>query len=298
MDDGVLRTVAEQVGLPPQVEFGPDVGSPGRTSVRQVGDDLFLKVFLGRSGRKAHRERAALEVLRSHDVPAPHMIGHGDLPDGRPWVLVTRLHGAPFGRLLPAQLVTDAERVEWYRWAGRTARLLHQVDVPAFGPWTTDPVSDAGTHYRQRSLGLLAEAVGVGRFDGQLLERVAAAQVELAPSLRSIAGPVLVHRDLNPHNLLGERLPDGSWIRTGVIDFESSGGGDPLEDLCWLPVAEPRQPVENAFLDGYGSTVAMHRSGADRVRYHQLDLILDMGTWTTMEDRSLVERAANRLLSL
>ena len=175
------------------------------------------------------------------------------------------------------------------------------MNVPAFGPWTADPVSDAGTHYRERSLGLLAEAVELGRFDRQLLERIAAAQVELASSLRSIGGPVLVHRDLNPHNLLGERLPDGSWIRTGVIDFESSGGGDPLEELRWLPVAEPRQAIEEAFLDGYGSTAATHRSGVDRVRYHQLDLILDMGTWPTMEDRSLVERAeraANRLLAL
>ncbi|MCB1038066.1 MAG: phosphotransferase [Acidimicrobiales bacterium] len=121
-------------------------------------------------------------------MPAPRLVGHGDLPDGRPWFLVTRLPGAPFGRLLPARPTTDAERVEWYRWAGRTARELHQVVVPAFGPWTADPVSDATTHYRERSLGLLAESVNAGRFDRQLLERVAAAQVELAPSLCSIAG--------------------------------------------------------------------------------------------------------------
>jgi aminoglycoside phosphotransferase (APT) family kinase protein len=301
MDDGALRAVAEQVGLPAQVAFGPDVGSPGRTSVRQVGDDLYLKVFLGQSGRKAHRERAALELLASSRVPAPRVAGHGHLADGSPWVLVTRLPGTPLGRLGLPQPETDAQRTEWYRWAGRTAVELHEVDVPAFGPWTADPVDDAATHYRERSVGLLAEALAVGRLDRQLLERVSSAQLELASSLRSIGSPVLVHRDLNPHNLLARMQPDGSVIRTGIIDFESSGGGDPLEDLRWLPVAQPRRPVEEAFLDGYGSTVAMHRSGADRTRYHQLDLILDIATWPTMEDRSLIaraEHAAQRLLSV
>lgn len=301
MDGGAWRSVIEQAGLPAEVAIGPELGSPGRTSVRSVGDDLFVKVFLGRSGRKPDRERAALELLAASSLVVPRLVGHGRLDDGSPWVLINRLPGQPLGRQPAMGPPTDEDRIEWYRWAGRTARALRQVAVPAFGPWTVDPADDPVAYHRQRSAGLLDEAIAQRWLELQLLERIAAAQRELEPSLRWIDRPVLVHRDLNPHNLLGALGADGRWTCTGVIDFESSGGGDPLEELRWLAVAEPQEAAEDAFLDGWGSTIAAHRDGLERVRYHQLDLVLDIGTWPTMEDRSLIERAeraANRLLAL
>jgi aminoglycoside phosphotransferase (APT) family kinase protein len=164
--------------------------------------------------------------------------------------------------------------------------------VPAFGPWTADQVDDPQLHYRRRSAGLLIEAQRIGRLDRSVLGRIAAAQRELEAALAAVGSPVLVHRDLNPHNLLGARSPSGTWSRTGIIDFESSGGGDPLEDLRWLAIAEPRHAVGEAFLHGYRSASPSRRFDTDRIRYHQLDLILDIATWPRLADQSLAGRAA------
>jgi aminoglycoside phosphotransferase (APT) family kinase protein len=193
-----------------------------------------------------------------------------------------------------------SDRAAWYRWAGLSASELHRIEVPALGPWTADPIDDPVLHHRSRSAELLAEAAVVGRLDRAVIRRIADAQRELEATLRAIGSPVLVHRDLNPHNLLATRGPAGTWTRTGIIDFESSGGGDPLEDLRWLAIAEPRPGVQEAFLDGYRSDNPTRRFEADRIRYHQLDLVLDIATWPHLVDRSLVERsvaAAERLLA-
>jgi aminoglycoside phosphotransferase (APT) family kinase protein len=299
MDGGVDRDLVDQVGLPPTTVLGPDLGSAGRTRVHLAADRGVLKVFLGRSGRKPARERAALEALAGGTPTVPRLVDHGELADGSPWVLMSLLAGRPMGRLPEARRASDRERIDWARWAGRSAGELHQTIVPAFGPWTADPAEDPVHYYRERSAALLEEARAVGRLGAGLLDRIAAAQHELEPSLGTIGPPVLVHRDLNAHNLLGFRRPDGSWVRTGVIDFESSGGGDPLEDLRWLALTQPRGPVEAAFIGGYLDAGAALPSDAARIRYHQLDLVLDIGTWQAMEDRSMIERAqvaADRLL--
>lgn len=292
MDPEDLSLLRDRAGLGRHAVVGPDLGTPGRTRVHRLGEDLYVKVFLGRSGRKAPRERAALTALSGRGLPVPLLVDHGHLGDGAPWILVTRLSGAPMDPRSADPPSPPSERAEWYRWAGRSASELHRIEVPAFGPWTVDPIDDPLLHHRSRSAELLAEAGVVGRLDRALIRRIADAQRELEATLGASGPPVLVHRDLNPHNLLGTRDAAGTWTRTGIIDFESSGGGDPLEDLRWLAVAEPRPAVQEAFLDGYRSDTPSRRFEDDRIRYHQLDLVLDIGTWPRLADRTLVERAA------
>lgn len=300
MDAGDLRLLREHAGLGHDAVLGPDLGTPGRTRVHPLGEDHYVKAYLGASGRKAAREQAALTALVGRALPVPALVDHGQLADGSPWVLLTRLPGTPMDARRADRPAPPAERAAWYRWAGRTAGELHQVQVPAFGPWTADPVADPVHHHRRRSAGLLDQARVVGRLPPTLLDRIHRAQRALEPALAASGPPVLVHRDLNPHNLLGTQDPTGSWTRTGIIDFESSGGGDPLEDLRWLALAEPRPLVQEAFLDGYRTSAPSALFDADRIRYHQLDLVLDIATWPHLDDPSLgprAEAAAERMLS-
>jgi aminoglycoside phosphotransferase (APT) family kinase protein len=130
--------------------------------------------------------------------------------------------------------------------AGELLARIHSVAwrESTVDPWFYEPVPD------DRWLGLVAAARAAGASWCDLLEShvdeiVAATQIV---DHRPLVGIVRCHLDFNRENVLIDR--EG---RTWVIDWENSGGGDPVEELVQsvFEFAGVTPDAGRAFLAGY-----------------------------------------------
>lgn len=256
-----LRRVLTALERPVPDTVPPDLGSDGRMHV-YVFDDVVVK-FDGRhhSGSMV-RERSALELLAGTDLPVPQLVAAGDLPDGRRWCAITKLAGEPPpDALIPAHDVSPPLA----RQMGEQIARLHQaVQPPGFGTW------DRGTdttliEEEKRRLGVFEEMGREARIvpDEELdallalMEKTRLA-MESAPST-----PVLAHRDVQPRNTL---VAAGELC--GLIDFESSAGGDPAEDFNVLGL-DWTTPGFAAFVEGYAAQGGqLGQDAADRMAHY------------------------------
>ena len=221
-----LEQVLRSLSLP--LPEGPltDLGSTRRTHVF-VLDDLVVKCdAVDRVGSDSMvREGAALELLRTTELPVPRLLHTGELDDGRRWVVLSRLEGTP-----PADAARPAHELT-VGLAGQlgaiVARLHRAVEPPAFGNWARSPRRTVLEEHRQRlqtldSMAREAWIVPEGELD-DLLELLSSTEGPLTDVYR----PVLAHRDVQPRNV----LVDEAGTVTGLLDFESSAGADPAEDF-------------------------------------------------------------------
>ena len=271
MNDGpdALEQILGSLSHPVPTKPPTDLGSPRRTHVFVV-DDLVVKCDAAdRAGEGSMaRERQALELLRDTDLPVPRLLHHGALGDGRSWVVLSRLDGAP-----PADAARPAHELSPHL-AGQlgavVARLHAAAEPPGFGTWSQPPRRSFLEEHRRRVGILEAMARDAGIVGADELE-------DLLELLRSTAGglvdfttPVLAHRDVQPRNV----LVDETGTLSALLDFESSAGGDRAEDFRVVGL-DWTSPGFAAFARGYGAVRGPLDDGfADRVAHYVLEWAL------------------------
>ena len=80
-------------------------------------------------------------------------------------------------------------------------------------------------------------------------------RLDVAATLPGEVGPVVVHGDYGPNNVL---LDPGTFTVTAVLDWEWAHAGQPLEDLAWCEwIVRMHHPAQasalDAFFAAYGS---------------------------------------------
>jgi len=220
----------------------PDLGSRERTHVFIVGD-VVVKIDLS-SVQRAARERAALEHLATTDLPVPRCLGSGVLEDGREWIAISRLDGAPPpDALRPVHEISASLASQ----LGSISARLHAAPGPGYiGPSTRpyDSYVERAEHQTRRMTDLGYGTHCVARDE---LDDLMALLDATRPCLATAPVPArLVHGDVQPRNV----LVDESGTITALIDFEVAGGGDPTEDFALVGL-DWHAPGFAAFCAGY-----------------------------------------------
>lgn len=185
---------------------------PGRRAVLREhadGAGSWIKVVPPSKVRRLLRRLEAFREALAGCDPAPVAIPELQEVDAGRGVLAF----APLpGTALHARLVDqDAGRVRALRTAARALAALHSVHAP--GP----AVPEAPGHGRLETWAQIAATCDPEPLPGLL---------ELLPELQGTPGPAchLVHGDLHDRNI----LLDGT--RTGLLDLDAAGRGDPASD--------------------------------------------------------------------
>jgi aminoglycoside phosphotransferase (APT) family kinase protein len=220
LDD--LRRVAAAVGIPLPPGRPADLGSLGRTHVWVVGD-VVVKCDDRLGSSSMVREASALELLAGSGLPVAEVVAAGEFDDTRRWIVLSRLEGEP-----PPDAARPAHELS-PSLAGQmgalVARLHAAVRPPGFGSWATGSRTFADEQ-RARGEALLRMGREATIVPEAVLGRVDRLAEASRPAVVERTEPVLAHRDVQPRNV----LVDGDRV-TALLDFESSGGGDPAEDL-------------------------------------------------------------------
>ncbi len=186
------------------------------------------------------RERNALALLRDASaLRVPEYIGDGD-----DWIVMSRLPGdVPGDASHPPEQISPELGAQL---GALTAQLHNGPRPPGFGTWTDRDYS-LRDEYEVRVTALHGLGVDykiVERSELDAVRDLLLARVDVVDS--APREPVLAHRDVQPRNV----LVDPSGRLTALLDFESSGGGDPAEDFKCIGLDWDR-PGFAAFARGY-----------------------------------------------
>jgi aminoglycoside phosphotransferase (APT) family kinase protein len=179
------------------------------------------------------REAAVLTVAARGGVPVPRLIDHGDHAFGTPYMIMQRLDGETIPRRLLRDEAFAGVRPTLARSLGTILARIHALppdDVPELP--AGDPLAELVTMYED--------------FD----EPRPAIEIALRWLRRDrppATGDAIVHGDFRNGNLMIG--PDGVH---GVLDWELTHRGDPVEDLGWLCVKAWRFGAPEA-VGGFGS---------------------------------------------
>lgn len=263
-----VRGILRDAGVSARLDHLPDDrGGFERTHV-WVLDEVVIKFDHNASRGGIARECNALELLAGTDLPVPRLLGRGTLDDGRPWLLMSRLDG----QLPPdaAALVHEVSAPLAEQMGVLAARLHAAVEPPGFGQWKKRSwtFTEAARERTEVLIGMARrlDAVPRAELDG-LIDVINATRpsLETAPPV-----PVLAHRDLSPRNV----LVDGVGRISALIDFESSAGGDRLEDFRCLAL-DWTLPGFGAACRGYESAGGVFDAdAAERLTHYVLNWAL------------------------
>ena len=162
-------------------------------------------------------QAAAMTAARAAGVPVPEVYDHGEeaLGRGRPYLLTERLDGETIPRRLLRDDAYAAARPGLARRLGEVLARIHQVDpgcVP--GLPRVDAIGQVTALYQE--FGEPRPALEIG------LRWLATRRPAPRPD-------ALVHGDFRTGNL----IVAGDGLR-GVLDWELTHRGDPMQDLGWL----------------------------------------------------------------
>ena len=274
MSDGLrdLASILESIGLPGPTDAPPaDLGSPRRTHVFVVGDVVVKCDAAERVGSGSMvREASALGLLVPTGLPVPRLLQAGELADGRRWVVVSRLDGAP-----PPDAARPAHELSVGLAAqigAVVARLHAAATPPEFGTWDLRPTRTFLEEHWHR-IGILegmARRAAIVAAD-ELADLLALLRATAAP-LDAVTTPVLAHRDVQPRNV----LVDDDGTVTALLDFESSAGGDPAEDfrVIGLTWDSPAFAAFAASYAGHDDADPFDRDFAERITHYVLEWAL------------------------
>ena len=213
-----------------------------------------LKIYAPVGTERFRRERAALKLLNGSDAPVPRPLSSGQLGDGRDWLLMSRLPGAPPSS---AQVPAHEVSAELASQLGHWAAGLHQA-TQSGSPITLVPALRSQDDGRDRADRVLAQARERRLFEPSVLSALTLGFDRYEGALTT--GPtdaVLVHGDLQARNV----VVDDADVLTGVVDFEVSAFGDPAEDFSRVALDWDSKGFR-AFCFGY---IADSESGQDRI---------------------------------
>jgi aminoglycoside phosphotransferase (APT) family kinase protein len=249
-----------------------------------LGEDFILRVPRAHpiSAADARKESVAVPVAREAGVRTPRIIAFDASLDllPVPYTIYERVHGETFG-LLP---LDPAETPEVWRELGHDLALLHSgvaEDGPAAGlemdempdprPWP-DELAEEGYFTSTEA-----------RWMTQWLERLAPAA--LAPVPRRF-----LHGDSQTTNVM---VRAGSLEYLAVLDWGSSGWGDPAWDFAGVPLR-----VVPSMLEGYRAVAPLDDGVEARILWRHLQLSLYLLRRDPQPGRSWAERPLGMLLDI
>ncbi len=248
-----------------------------------LGEDFVLRVPRDHpiSAADAHKESVAVPVARKAGVRTPRIIAFDAslnlLPV--PYTLYERVRGATLG-LLP---LDPSESPEVWRELGHDLALLHSgvaEDGPAAG-LETDEIPDPRSWTDE-----LAEegyfTATEARWLDDWLERLAPAALAAVPRY-------FLHGDSQATNVM---VREGSMEYLAVLDWGSSGWGDPAWDFAGVPLR-----VVPSMLEGYRAVVPLDDVEA-RILWRHLQLSLYLLRRGPQPGRSWAERPLGMLLDV
>lgn len=252
MDDRLRRWVEDTTGAPMTSAKRHLVGGSRDLWFVEVDDrSLVLRAETG-AGALAdtpltlQREALVCRALAGSEVPVAEIIAVSEQPSA---VLMTRLPGtSDLRRLAPAD---GPALVEHFM---ETLAALHRIDADSLDL----PGFERPQRVEDHALHELALWEGIAR------EHLPAPDPLLTGALvwlRShvpsrAARTVLVQGDTGPGNFLFE----GSTV-TGLVDWELSHLGDPMDDIAWLDLRASAPP----FSDAAGRNAAYERASGVRI---------------------------------
>lgn len=199
------------------------------------------------------RERWALNQVRSAGVPVPEVLGIKEVQteDGLITISVeSELQGIPLEEINSIQNPESEDLFKkLMKEAGAILAKIHSVKTDGFGPldksgkgqWQTlEEVWLEMEKWRDEVLGVAVKA----NVNSELITRALDAMKEAATNV-TITAPVLVHDDYAPKHI----MVDGEQI-SGIIDFETCVGGDPVRDFARWQYHKKDFPIEY-LLEGY-----------------------------------------------
>lgn len=192
--------------------------------------------------RKLLRELYALQQLQG-SLPVPQVLDYWIRDDGTP--------GALLLSLLPGRIITGPVPTELAYGLGMLLGRLHTHSLACYGD-VYETAGDLSTCW----WGMLRQtfeswqSLCVDAMPGDLYEKALDRYAELYASLPEPDGPLWVHFDFRPGNVLAE----GTRV-TGLIDFESARGGSGGLDFVKIQneVWNVWPGTREAFLQGYES---------------------------------------------
>ena len=241
-----------------------------------VRNDRVVKVYLSDPELACAREVSALEGLAGGPLPVPELLATGRLAGGLPWVLMTRLPGSALDDVRGC--VDHENGEELAATMGQMLALLHgHTQVPG-------ETIDVLQYRLDRSL--LVPSASEGGAPPALLAAIEEELERCEDSLEAASSEAasLVHRDYSARNVLVHR-EGPRYVVSGIIDYEKSRRGDPMEDFG--PLALHHFWAKNwkcRFLEGYGRDLTAAQR--DRFRYHALLLTLRGMAWASTGDAS------------
>ena len=193
----------------------------GATARMTGGEQRRLILLRDPEGSDRHGDvalqAAAMTAARAAGVPVPEVYDHGEqaLGRGRPYLLTERLDGETIPRRLLRDDAYAAARPGLARRLGQVLAAIHQVDPRCVrGLPRVDAIGQVTALYQE--FGEPRPALEIG------LRWLATRRPPPRPD-------ALVHGDFRTGNLIVAQ--DG--LR-GVLDWELTHRGDPLQDLGWL----------------------------------------------------------------
>ncbi|WP_195909295.1 phosphotransferase family protein [Microlunatus sp. Gsoil 973] len=256
-----VRAVAERALDTQVAELVEQPGSVGNQNFRLgTGRGRFaLKLA---ADTEVAAERWGLEHAAAADVPVPHVVATGPLPDDRGFLITEWLDGRP----ADAEIDTDA-LIE----AGRALRRFHRVTGSGYGRVDVTAGAARGRH---ESWDGFIETILAGMDDllrhdvitASIAARTRAAVADHREMINYSGQGVLLHCDLKPAHLFvtGGRL-------AAIIDWGDTSFGDPRWDLAriqhsgdavFTPVLDGYRHQDQEFTDA-GIGPALRQTGAE-----------------------------------
>jgi aminoglycoside phosphotransferase (APT) family kinase protein len=291
----IVKELSASVGRAVRVErIG---GYLGRSEVFAVpGERAVLKVYHDNAAIKRRREADALGLLQNSGLPVPGLLSEGSFSDGELWVLMTFLPGDVMESC--EGMIAQPEMAALFAAMGEMLASVHSIPVAqSVDPEApADPLDNPGRRYAAYRAHVTAAGA-----DNAIFGEAAARMVDLERELAPLERRAFVHRDFCRRNILVRRDAANAWEVSGLIDFERSRPGDPMEDIALLAFKEflDAPELQRAFIDAYASKHGLPEDAGDRLAYHLLGLFFEIAKWARLDDpeyygRSL--RALERLL--
>lgn len=171
------------------------------------------------------REKAATDLCLEAGVPAPRVLWCDEKH-----LIEEFIEGEPLDR---AEM-SAAERAEIFAKLGEVLGRLHRIELPGFGPLTSEGRGEAGDYlafYEEKSKG-----------DKPAARRYFECNKDLLVGRQG----VLVHFDMEEEHVL---VREGEIV--GLVDFATAFAGAPGEEFTRMFGLRWRDPLFDALLEGY-----------------------------------------------
>lgn len=221
---------------------------------RHLAEPVILKIHDDVSQQRPAKETFAAGLLSGIDIPITRFLAFDESRTRLPFrfAVTNYLPGVTVGSLGHEPDIADL-----YRQMGGLLRKMHQVSLPAFGPFDArgivDPVA-SNTEFIMRLWGAVLDRFrhfGASPALADRLDTIVTTHIGLTVPT---SGPVFAHDDFHPNNVLAQRGDDARLALTGLIDFGNARAADATFDLAkTLFCCEHEAPGSSvAILEGYG----------------------------------------------